>query len=127
MKKQIPFFLILVGILVLSNLSISQEVDALKAEGKSAWKYGSATAGIVCGDRLCSESETENFEQRSTEMEDISDIRYEPPLKQIKMGMNPLEILCNEGLELVVKIGNMPACVKPQSISKLLERGWIQS
>lgn len=31
------------------------EAKAMKAEGKPVWRYGSATAGIVCGDRLCSE------------------------------------------------------------------------
>jgi len=34
---------------------LSQDVFALKGQGVSTSKYGSATAGIVCGDRLCSE------------------------------------------------------------------------
>jgi alkyl sulfatase BDS1-like metallo-beta-lactamase superfamily hydrolase len=32
-----------------------QEVDATKSKGTPSMKYGSATAGIVCGDMLCSE------------------------------------------------------------------------
>ena len=38
-----------------------EQAEALKAEGKPAQRYGSATAGIVCGDRLCSESDP-NFD-----------------------------------------------------------------
>jgi len=36
-----------------TNLVI--DADALKAKGKSTDQYGSRTANIVCGDRLCSE------------------------------------------------------------------------
>lgn len=48
-----------------------------------------------------------------------------PPLKQIEDGVNIKNVTCTEGLELVLKqsTGN-PACVKPSSVSKLIERGW---
>ena len=50
---------------------------------------------------------------------------FPPPLKQIEDGVNPKNVTCTEGLELVLKqsSGN-PACVKPSSVSKLIERGW---
>ena len=35
---------------------ISEADAATKSAGTGAKKYGSATAGIVCGDRLCSET-----------------------------------------------------------------------
>ena len=35
-----------------------ESVDAKKAQGTYNPKYGSATSSIVCGDRLCSESDT---------------------------------------------------------------------
>jgi len=46
-------------------------------------------------------------------------------LKQIKNGTDPANVTCTEGLELVLKFsdGN-PACIKPTSVAKLLERGW---
>jgi len=48
-----------------------------------------------------------------------------PPLKQFKAGMLWSDIQCHEGLELVVKTTNgRPACVKHQSVEKLIERGW---
>lgn len=44
-----------------------QDAEALKAKGKPAWKYGSATAGIVCGDRLCSEISNEDDNSQVSE------------------------------------------------------------
>jgi carboxymethylenebutenolidase len=50
---------------------------------------------------------------------------FPPPLKQINDGIKPTEVTCTEGLELVLKLSNgNPACLKPSSVSKLIERGW---
>lgn len=50
---------------------------------------------------------------------------FPPPLKQIKDGINPINVTCTEGLELVLKQTNgQPACLKPTSVAKLIERGW---
>ncbi|MFQ5573063.1 MAG: alpha/beta fold hydrolase, partial [Nitrosopumilaceae archaeon] len=50
---------------------------------------------------------------------------FPPPLKQINEGVSPDHVTCTEGLELVLKKSNgMPACVKPSSVVKLIERGW---
>ena len=50
---------------------------------------------------------------------------FPPPMKQIESGVNPSNITCTEGLELIFKISNgNPACVKPSSVAILLERGW---
>jgi len=50
---------------------------------------------------------------------------FPPPLKQIKDGINPSNVTCTEGLELVLKQTNgQPACIKPTSVAKLIERGW---
>ena len=40
---------------IATSASIIKEADAYKSQGTPAWKYGSATAKVVCGDRLCSE------------------------------------------------------------------------
>jgi len=45
----------LASILILGSLGLILDADAIKAQGKSTNQYGSNTAGIVCGDRLCSE------------------------------------------------------------------------
>lgn len=47
-----------------------------------------------------------------------------PPLKQFKSGIPTEQIQCKEGLQLVIKHDNTPACVKLDSILKLEKRGW---
>ena len=48
-----------------------------------------------------------------------------PPLKQIQDGVDPSAVTCTEGMELVLKFSNgSPACIKPASAEKLIERGW---
>ncbi|MDH3313699.1 MAG: dienelactone hydrolase family protein [Nitrosopumilus sp.] len=50
---------------------------------------------------------------------------FPPPLKQIQDGTEPSDVTCTEGLELLMKFSNgLPACVKPSSVEKLIERGW---
>jgi len=49
----------------------------------------------------------------------------ESPLSQLKSGVLPQDIQCNEGKDLIFKPnGGNPACVKPATAEKLLERGW---
>jgi hypothetical protein len=48
------------------------------------------------------------------------------PLKQIKSGIVPENVVCKEGLELVFKLNGQPACVKTTSIQKLIAWGWTQ-
>lgn len=51
-----------------------------------------------------------------------------PPLKQISNGTMPEKVTCSEEFQLIFKASdNSPACVKPESISKLIERGWTNS
>ncbi|MCH7967531.1 MAG: hypothetical protein IIB02_09000 [Thaumarchaeota archaeon] len=58
--------------------------------------------------------------------ETVSGIAYfPPPLKQISDGVDPTKVTCTEGLELVIKLSNgLPACVKPKTAEKLIQRGW---
>ena len=50
---------------------------------------------------------------------------FPPPLKQIQDGVEPDKVTCTEGLELILKLSNgNPACIKPTSSEKLIERGW---
>ncbi len=55
-----------------------------------------------------------------------SAIAYFPaPLKQISDGILPENVTCTEGLAIVLKsTNNSPACVKPSSVEKLIQRGW---
>ncbi len=50
------------------------------------------------------------------------------PLKQIKSGVSANNVQCNSGFVLVIKTEDgSPACVRPDSATKLLARGWTQS
>ncbi|MBS3926658.1 MAG: hypothetical protein KGZ34_08220 [Nitrosarchaeum sp.] len=48
------------------------------------------------------------------------------PLKQIKEGVSPENIVCKEGLELIFKISGQPACIQTSSVEKLIAWGWAQ-
>lgn len=50
----------------------------------------------------------------------------ESPRKQIKLGVAPEKITCEEGFVLMLKMSGMPACVKPATAERLEERGWKQ-
>ena len=48
-----------------------------------------------------------------------------PPLQQIRIGMEPEDIVCSESLVKIEKLSdNSIACVKPSTAEKLVERGW---
>jgi hypothetical protein len=50
------------------------------------------------------------------------------PLKQVQSGTAVDKVQCKEGLELVIRASNdEPACVKPATKAKLIERGWAKS
>jgi septal ring factor EnvC (AmiA/AmiB activator) len=57
--------------------------------------------------------------------DDVSDV-VPSPLKQIKEGITPENIVCKEGLELVFKLNGQPACIKTSSIPKLIAWGWAK-
>ena len=57
----------------------------------------------------------------------IKDGKTMTPKKQIENGILPDEVDCKEGFEKIFKVDNSPACVKPESISKLIERGWAKN
>ena len=48
------------------------------------------------------------------------------PLKQIKDGILPENVVCKEGLSLVFKINGQPACIQTASVEKLIAWGWAQ-
>ncbi|QLH07132.1 hypothetical protein [Nitrosopumilus ureiphilus] len=49
------------------------------------------------------------------------------PLKQYKSGIAINEIQCQDNLVLIQKHDGSPACVKPETKQKLIERGWGES
>lgn len=49
------------------------------------------------------------------------------PLKQFKFGILPSEIKCKTDFKLIQKYDSSPACVKPETKQKLIERGWAKA
>ena len=47
------------------------------------------------------------------------------PLKQFRSGIS--QVTCMQDLVLLTKLDNSPACVKPQTATKLVQRGWAHS
>lgn len=56
--KKFVLLLVLIPFLTfVLTISYFPDADALKSQGTPLIKYGSATSGIICGDRLCSEQD----------------------------------------------------------------------
>jgi hypothetical protein len=53
--------------------------------------------------------------------------RIYAPLKQNHVGIAAENIRCKENLVLIQKNDGSPACVRKETISKLIERGWAQN
>ncbi len=70
-------------------------------------------------------SEDEMVETEDETMEEMTPPILSP-LKQIKEGTMPENIVCKEGLGLVFKLTGQPACVKTTSIEKLIAWGWAR-
>jgi len=50
------------------------------------------------------------------------------PLKQIKAGVPSDEVKCKDGLILAIRTSNdLPICVKPDSLNKMIERGIVKN
>ena len=50
------------------------------------------------------------------------------PLAQFKSGISAHDVKCQQGLQLVIKAeDNSPACVTPDTATKLMSRGWANS
>lgn len=50
------------------------------------------------------------------------------PLAQFKSGISANDVKCKQGLQLVIKAeDNSPACVTPDTATKLMSRGWAKS
>jgi hypothetical protein len=56
-------FVILAIFVTFLTINYFEEANALQSKGTTSSKYGSATGGIVCGDRLCSETSEPDVKQ----------------------------------------------------------------
>ena len=85
-------------------------LESLKNNKKHTIEYGPCTISHVDTVKKTHSPKLEMF--------------YPAPLKQIESGLSLDEIKCKENSELILRYDDSPACVKPESIQKLIERGW---
>lgn len=79
----------------------------------------------VCVDKICYDI-SNNSPYSYTE--DLTKyIIYHSPQKQLNQGTSAQSIICKNNLILILKYDGSPACVKPETRSKLIERGWAMS
>jgi len=130
------YFVILFGLLIL--IGFSGIPESLAEQHKSPVPEPNDNPRLekelFCGEgttyteSICVVDEIENSTEDSSDKwgrYTYQSTVFESPLKQIKSGITIDKIRCNEGLKFILKYDVTPACVKPESIPKLSERGWI--
>ena len=62
----------------------------------------------------------------SAQISGVTEYSVNPsPFKQIKNGVSGYDVKCKSGFSLIIKTSDdSPACVKPSTAQKLVERGW---
>ncbi|MEW6043856.1 MAG: PEFG-CTERM sorting domain-containing protein [Thermoproteota archaeon] len=91
---------------------ISTHIDAILEKLEQA-------EGIIPAEMMMAESEEEHEEEHENEYADM------PPLKQVEAGVEPEDVACDSGMELIIKNSNgSPACVKPATAERLVQLGW---
>lgn len=66
-----------------------------------------------------------DLSMQTSEKEIISDASSMTPREQMLTGLTANQVMCKDGLNLVIKVDGTPACVKASTIFKLIERSWI--
>jgi len=114
--------LLFVNILILGLVGFSQDATA---EIKTAVQSGDWCDPDTWGGTVPTPTEDVLIPSGITVSLSCLDSDNLAPLKQMKKGVLPEDIQCNEGLDLIFKPnGGIPTCVKPTTAEKLLERGW---
>ncbi len=122
-------FSILVTGLV-SNSAFAEETP-VNATGTDATSTNSTSIEIEDGITMSDNpTDTNGTSLTNSASEDMIETEVTPtipsPLKQIKEGTLPENVVCKEGLGLVFKLTGQPACVKTTSIEKLIAWGWTK-
>ncbi len=129
------FSVLVTGLIISPVYAQEPPVNATETMTESN-STSSGDEAMVVGDELKTEIITGSSNSTATEeemvateevMEESEIIPIIPsPLKQIKEGIAPENIVCKEGLELVFKLNGQPACIKTTSVQKLIAWGWTQ-
>lgn len=83
--------------------------------------FGSSDTVTCYGGSLCSPMGITSH----SVMPGVNPIALQSPLKQFKSGVAANNVICKQGLKLIFKeYDGSPACVKPTSVTRLLQQGW---
>lgn len=94
-----------------SVAQVNSHVDAILAKLNEA-------EGLLPSEMLEGETTHEEHEEEY-ESEEL------PPLQQIEAGVEPEDVTCDSGMELLIKNSSgSPACVKHSTAERLIELGW---
>jgi len=130
-------FSILVTGLIVNPLAFAQETPVNATETtdmtESSNSTSTETTDMTESSNSTSTETTDMTESNSTSTGDETMVVEDEmiptvlsPLKQIKEGIVPENVVCKEGLGLVFKLNGQPACVKTTSIEKLIAWGWAR-
>ena len=117
-----------------TNVDVTDTIDMAESSNSTSTETTATTESnststedetmVVEDEMTVSEDEMVETEVETTEDEMTPTVLS--PLKQIKEGIVPENIVCKEGLGLVFKLNGQPACVKTTSIEKLIAWGWAR-
>ncbi|CAE6501382.1 PEFG-CTERM sorting domain-containing protein [Candidatus Nitrosotenuis uzonensis] len=106
------------------EVMLRQELRNMINEGVSSDKIDSHVDAIVeklheAAMLIGAEHEHKEQEYKEQEQQDMS------PLQQVEFGIEPEDVVCDSGMELIIKTGNSsPACVKSETAERLIQLGW---
>jgi hypothetical protein len=109
------------------NSSLNATISALGSEDSNGTKqmlpFEIGQIGLFYIDKI--DEKIYVLSTDSLKVKTCKSIHLVSPLKQFRSEIQSYEIICKEGLELVIKSSDgSPACVKPETKTKLIERGW---
>ena len=105
---------IVIIVLVLTGLMIGSSEGFIEFK-----KSRTSNTPEVCGVELCDKIDSDTYKVRKN---------HHTPLGQYMSGTPLDKIICKGDLEFVIKSSNwQPACVKSESIAKLIQIGWAAS
>jgi len=125
--KYLGLLILLPLFTVALTTNLVNDADAIKAQGKTTNQYGSKTASIICGDRLCSEipggraafeagevpveeEEAEVEMEKEIELKEEITIEEEMPIEEEEMMEEPMEEVA-PGSVLRLSRANVPAVI----------------
>ncbi|MGI0017145.1 MAG: hypothetical protein ACREA1_00385 [Nitrosotalea sp.] len=101
------------------------DASAFQDLDKMCFNFGVETSIVGISGANMTYVDMSNETRHSTKL--ARNISIIPPLQQVKLfDTSAKSVLCNIGLQLIIKAEDgVPSCVKPDTVSVLVNRGWV--